>query len=374
MDSNTAREDEIEPAVRRRIEERCRAHVQELLEEHAAPGISAALILPDKSELTFCAGFADVETKQPMSAEHRMLSGSVGKTYFAAAAHHLMVAGKLDFDRKAIEFFPDQAWFLRLGNAKTFTVRHLLRHQSGLARYVFKPEFFKQCLEQPDKVWTPHERLAFVFDDPAEFDAGAGWAYSDTNFIVLGMILESVGERPAYDYIQAHLLDPLGLKQTCPSDRRKLPKMAQGYVIALKPFGMPDRVLKNGVFEFNPQFEWAGGGFASTPLDLTRWARALYSGAAFEGDYLAVMIDGVPSRLGPGIDYGHGVMLRESDLGPHLGHDGIDPGYRTAVEHFPALDMSAAVMVNTDVGLGPDVPLNGVIERLVAIAVEELEL
>jgi D-alanyl-D-alanine carboxypeptidase len=367
-----AQEARVSASARAAIEERCTRSLWNLVEKMALPGGSAALVLPDGDVVALPFGQADVEAGVDMTAEHFLLSGSVGKTYTTAAAHHLRETGALSFDRKAIEFFEDEEWFLRLPNAEAFTVGQLLRHESGLPRYVFKKEFFATCLGEPDKVWKPEELLAFVFDDEPVHAAGNGWAYSDTNYIVLGMILEKVAGKPYYDYVEEHLLEPNQLEATVPLDRRRIPGLAQGYAVVTKQFGMPDRLLEDGVFAYNPQFEWTGGGYASSASDLARWAWLLYRGEAFDGSYLNTMLEAVPARLGPGKQYGYGVMVLETELGPQIGHDGFMTGYQATMSYYPDLGVAAALLLNTDDGRAVGRPLDAVTRELATIVREEL--
>ena len=109
-------------------------------------------------------------------------------------------------------------------------------------------------------------------------------------------------------------------------------------------------LLPDGRFAINPQFEWAGGGFASTAGDLARWARDLYTGKALSPTLLALMLEGVPARLGPGSRYGLGVILSDSPAGPSQGHSGFFPGYLTEMAYFPNLNVAAALQVNTSYG------------------------
>ena len=136
---------------------------------------------------------------------------------------------------------------------------------------------------------------------------------------------------------------------------------------------MPDRVLEDGVFCYNPQFEWCGGGYASTALDLARWARLLYRGEAFDGAYLETMLDSVPANLGPGVEYGLGVMIAETALGPRYGHDGFMTGYLATMGYYVDAGVSVAVMLNTDDASVVGMPLTRLGEQLATIAVEELE-
>ena len=362
-------------ATLQRIEERCLERLWGLFEQRDFPGASVALVLPDGTELALPIGYADREAEREMSAEDLLLSGSIGKTYVTAAYHHMARvthAGALELDQPVAEHLGELEWYARLPNADTITIGQLLRHQSGIGRYVFKPEFFATCLEQPDRVWKPAELLSHVFDDEPLFPAGEGWAYSDTNYIVLGMVLEHVAQQPFYEYVAEHLLEPHGLEHTVPSDRRRIPGLTQGYVVSTKSFGMPDLILEEGVFRYNPQFEWCGGGYASTAVDLARWARVLFRGEAFDAPYLEAMLDSVPAALGPGVEYGYGVMVRESELGPLLGHDGFMTGYTATMGYFPEQEVAVALMLNTDDARVMGVPLTRLVEELAGIAVEEL--
>jgi D-alanyl-D-alanine carboxypeptidase len=242
-------------------------------------------------------------------------------------------------------------WYSRIPNAEGITVRHLMTHTSGVMRYEFKEAFTVDLTAQPDKNWRPEELLAYVLDEEPSFAPGEGWEYSDTNFILLGMIMEGITGEACYDLIQTRILGPLGLENTVPSDSRLIPGLIQGYAGPENPFGGTDEmVLTDGRFVINPQFEWAGGGYASTAGDLARWARAVYTGKAFESSLLPRMLDGVPARLGPGSRYGLGVILNDTPAGPSQGHSGFFPGYLTEMAYFPELDVAVSLQVNTSVG------------------------
>ncbi len=359
--------------VHDRIEERCTEYLWRLHEERGFPGGCATVILPDGFEISIPIGYADVAAEREMTEDDLMLSGSIGKTYVTAAAHKLMLEGKLSFDQRAIEFFDGEDWFARVPNGDVVTLTQLLQHKSGIPRYVYKPSFFPDCLADPDRVWTPKELLEYVFDDEPMFPAGEGWAYSDTNFIVIGMVIEKVSGMKFYDYVKQNFLDPLGLKDTLPSDSRRIRGLVQGYVVAFKAFGMGDLALQDGEFCYNPQFEWCGGGYANTSADLARWARILYRGEAMKGDYLSSMLESVPAQLGPGKEYGRGVMISETDLGPHIGHDGVMTGYTATMGYFADVEIAAALMLNTDNGRVLGMPLDRVTLALASIAQEELD-
>jgi D-alanyl-D-alanine carboxypeptidase len=328
------------------------ARLQAVLDAYAAqgsfPGASAAVSLPDGRMITVVVGEADTTRHTPMTAEARMLAGSVGPTYFSALAMRLVGEGKLDLDAPVSRYLGDRPWYARIPNAAGITVRHLMTHTSGVMRYEFKEAFTRDLTAQPDRRWRPEDLVAYILDETPSFAPGQGWEYSDTNYILLGMAMEAITGRPCYDLIREQILEPLGLEGTVPSDSRRIPGLVQGYAGPGNPFGGTDPVLlDDGRFVINPQFEWAGGGFASTPTDLARWARLLYTGHAFDPELLPTLLDGVPARLGPGTRYGLGVILTETAAGVAEGHSGFFPGYLTEMAYFPDLDVAAAIQVNT---------------------------
>ncbi len=323
-----------------------RATVDSLAQASNAPGVSVGVVLADGSVLEANAGMADTTLRVPMAQGTLLLQGSVGKTYVAAVAIQLVAEGLLDLDARVARYLGDAPWYHRLPNSATVTVRQLMNHTSGIVRYEFDERFIADLLAEPDRVWRPEEQVAYLFDTEAPFQPGKGWDYSDTNYLILGLIIERLTGAPYYAELQRRVLNPLSLRATVPSNRRSIPGLAQGYAGPRNPFG-PSEMLDGGVFAFNPQFEWTGGGIASTGGDLARWMWALFRGRAFDPDFLPVMLEGVPARLGPNAQYGLGVIIRPSPLGESWGHSGFFPGYLAEAAYFPDHDVAVAVQVNT---------------------------
>lgn len=337
-------------ATAARVRAVCQDALDALRAKSDFPGATLALILPDGTEVAVASGVRSTVTSEKMRPGDRMMSGSVGKTWVAASAFHLVAQGKLALEDRVAKHLGDRPWYDRLQNRSEITVHDLLRHTTGIPRYVFKREFWSACLAEPDRVWKPSELIAFVLDDEPLFEAGKGWAYADTNYILLGMILEKVSGVSFYDYAREHLLEPNGLKDTFPSDRRRLPGLVQGHCGMTKMLGLPEHVLADGEFVINPQFEWCGGGFYGTTRDLAKWARVLWTGTAFEADYLEALLETVPAerQFGPDAAYGSAVIVRKTKLGRSIGHDGVFPGYSTTMAWFPDLRIAAALQLNKD--------------------------
>jgi D-alanyl-D-alanine carboxypeptidase len=337
------------------------------------PGATVGVVLPDGETISLAVGVSNRETKAVMKPSDRMLAGSTGKTFAAATALQLVHEGKIGLDDKVSKYLGEEAWFGRLPNSKDITVRQLLNHTSGLVRYEFKEQFTNDLTANPYKVWKPEEQLAYLFDEAPPFAAGEGWDYSDTNYIVLGMIIEKVTGKTFYDEATRRLIKPLKLKDTIPQKGPRIKSLIQGYAGANNPFGGTDAMISGGKFAFDPQFEWTGGGWASNSTDLARWAKAMYEGKAFESALLQQMLDGVAApMLGSETKYGLGVIIRQTRAGTSWGHSGFFPGYMTDMMYFPELKTAIAVQVNTSVPRDLGRPLGGVLAEFAA-AVKEAQ-
>jgi D-alanyl-D-alanine carboxypeptidase len=357
--SQTARADKPE-----RLRERLQAKLNEFHAAGKFPGATAGFALADGASFGLAVGLSDTAGKKNMSPNDLLLQGSVGKTYVAAVTLQLVHEKKIGLDDKIEKYLGKEAWFARLPNGPDITTRMLMTHTSGLVRYEFKEQFTADLSKNPDKVWKPEELVAYILDSPPPFAAGKGWQYSDTNYIVLGMIIERVTKSTYYRELKRRLLEPLGLRHTVPSDGRAIPGLAQGYAGANNPFGGTDAMIVNGKFAINPQFEWCGGGIASTSEDLARWAKLLYEGRAFDRSLLPEMLNGVPARLGPETKYGLGVIIRPTARGVSYGHSGFFPGYVTEMMYFPESKIAIAVQVNTSAPRVTGKPLTGFIVDL----------
>jgi D-alanyl-D-alanine carboxypeptidase len=312
------------------------------------PGMTAAFVLPDGRSGAASIGLADVENKIALKPTDRLLSGSTGKTFVAAVAFQLVTERTLDLDTKLEKWLGDEPWFDRLPNGPQITLRMLLNHTSGIREHVLDKGLLKEVREKPDRVWKPAELLEPILDTKPLFEAGHGWSYADTNYILVGMVIEKATKRTVYDLVRQRLLGPLKLERTIPADRRDLPELAVGYSRPDSPFGFFGRTVIDGKFVMNPQFEWCGGGFASTAEDLARWIKAFHEGQAFDPALLPQVHDGKAANTGPGDKYGLACQIRTCPLGEHVGHGGWFPGYLTETIYFPKQRIAVAVQFNTD--------------------------
>jgi D-alanyl-D-alanine carboxypeptidase len=338
---------------------RFQAELDRLRQEHDLPGVTAAYLQSGGVPAVFAVGSADPDQGLPATVETRMLSGSTGKTFVAALALALQDEGKLDLDDPIERWLADEPWLTRLPNVEAITVRRLLNHSSGLADHVYNEAFGAALVGvTPDRIFPPAELIGFILDSEPLFPAGEGYSYSDTNYILAGLILERAGGAPFYEQIQRRFLYPLGLVLTAPSPGRIHPGLAQGHLSPDSALaGLGATTLDHGVFRFDPGAEWTGGGLVTSPRDLVIWVSALYGGRAIGAEAVAEMLASVAPGSGEEgrSGYGLGVYIWKGDDGLEYGHGGWFPGYRTSMAFYPESGVAVSVQTNTDQVTGENV-------------------
>ncbi len=354
------------------IQDRLQAQLDSLVTHSAVPGATLGVAFSDGSSFGIAAGMSDTTSRRAMRPEDLMLQGSVGKTYFAAVALQLVAEGRLELDAGVSTYLGDLDWYSRLPNADDITVRTIMNHTSGIVRYELNPAFLEDLKAHPYRTWTPADRLAYLLDAEAPFAAGQGWDYSDTNYILLGLIVERLTGEDLYGLVRRRVLGPLQLVNTVPSDRPQIDGLAQGYAGVNNPFGDFDATLVGDRLALNPQFEWAGGGFASTAEDLAKWATHIHEGRAFDEELLEEVRTGVPAPLGPDASYGLGVIMMELPAGTAWGHSGFMPGYRTEMYYFPEHGFALALQINSTAAGSLNRPLLRVFNDLAQVVLEHL--
>jgi D-alanyl-D-alanine carboxypeptidase len=357
------------------------AALDEARDRYDLPGVTAAIALPDGTVIASAVGFADVEAKRPMTPETRLLAASIGKTFVAATVLALESDGQLSQPDLLFDHLGDRLWFADLPNAKAITLGHLLRHSAGLPDHAHLPEFQANArarIAEGGAAFTPEELIGFVTGETALFAPGKGWAYSDTGYILLGLVIQKVTGRSYYEILRKRFLAPLGLGNTVPSDHPSIPGLAVGYTVPENPFGLPERTADiSGRLLWDPAAEWTGGGLASSAPDLARWGHALFGGAAMEAPYLDRLLDGVPVAPDtPGILYGAGVAIfARTPNGTVYGHGGWIPAYVSSLRHYADHGVTIAFQINSDAGVVDDTSdhvaeLEGMLARL---AIEALQ-
>ena len=321
------------------------ARLDQLRKRYGIPGISAAVLLPDGSMWSGVSGLADVAADRPVTRSTTFAIASVSKTFTSALVMALAEEGRIDLDAPVRRYLPK---LTKVG--PRILVRQLLDHTSGLRDYFFHPSIDHLLLSDPDRRWTAADALRYV--GKPYFAPGKGWHYSNTNYLVLGLLAEAVGKAPLAAQVRARFLRPLELTHTWfqPTERASR-DIAHGYRFSASGVGAkPIDLSGSGPIEpFTSVVTAAGGagGFASTPSDLVHWARALYGGRLLRAETLARLTDvRSTARFDPTVPYGLGVQLVVIDGVPTEGHSGRLLGFRSAVRYVPERGIAVAVLTN----------------------------
>ena len=253
----------VTPATRLSLQKR----LDQLRERYGVPGISVTILFPDGSSWVGVGGAADVAAKVPVTTATSFAIASVSKTFTAALVLALAQDGTIDLDTPVRAYLPELKVNARI------TVRQLLDHTSGLRDYFFHPAIDRKLLSAPTRVWDTADALKHV--GKAYFKPGTGWHYSNTNYLVLGMLAERVGGAPLADQVRARFLEPLGLRHTWyqPTEEASTDG-AHGYRFASGAKDAPPIDLSDGsrFMPFTSVVTAAAGagGFASNSTDLAR--------------------------------------------------------------------------------------------------------
>ncbi len=331
------------------------------------PGLTVAYARADGGVIEFALGDSAGDGA-PIQPRAKFLSGSIGKTFVAALAIDLHERGVLDLDAPIKNLLGSEYWYRKLPNADTVTLRQLLNHSGGMPTHVEDPAFQKAIDDRihgcPECLFTALEAIKFVEGKQPLFAAGQGWAYSETGYLIVGMVIEKATGARYYDLLRERILAPLGLHDTIPSDRNGLPGLVSGRILESENyFSLSPRVSeRGGRLQYNPGLEWTGGGLAASSSDLARWARLLYGGRALPEPYLHDLFTSVSTNE-PHVRYGLGVDIRGRGVDASYGHTGAIPGYSSGVRYFPATDVAVAVQTNSD-------SMDGTFDYLVPIAVQ----
>ncbi|NJN17104.1 MAG: beta-lactamase family protein [Oscillochloris sp.] len=274
-------------------------------------------------------GQADLAGNLPMEPLSRLRIASLTKPYVAVVTLQLVQEGWLLLDHSVEHWLPGL-----VPGGERIQVRHLLSHTSGLPEYM-TGGFVGKVRREPERVYTPPELVAEALRYPRRFAPGAAgrWSYSNTNYILLGLIIEAVTRNSLEHELQQRILTPLGLRNTAMAPARATGEgLARGYV------------RQNDYTELNMSFAWAAGGLTSTADDTLRFANALFAGRLLRPEYLALMRSYVAAdRDG----YGLGLMRSAfPGLGNGEGHTGGLAGYRSVVWHLPEHGSTIVVLVN----------------------------
>lgn len=302
----------------------------EFLQKSGAVGLSIGVARKGQVIVAKGYGLADAELDVPANKDTLFRIGSVTKEFTAAAILRLAEQGKLSLDDDLGKFLPD---FPLQGH--TVTIRQLLNHTSGIPNYT--------DLEAWGRVipleLTHAEVLALIKDKPFDFAPGEKWAYNNTAYHLLGLIIEKLGGVSYAKHLQDEFFTPLKLSRTRYDSNSTLMKnRAQGYTLQ-------DGELVNDL-PFGVSQPFAAGALLSTGADLVKWSMALTSGQVIKPASFAQMCTATILPDGESTQYGLGLQIDEWLGRKRIRHGGLIFGFNAMLMYFPEDDVHIAVISN----------------------------
>ncbi|MCX5974050.1 MAG: serine hydrolase [Coprothermobacterota bacterium] len=327
------------------------SYLDQAVKEYAVPGAVLSIITSNNQYWTGSSGVADLETNRKLEPTYRFRIGSITKTFVALLMLQQVQDGKLTLDDAIDKFYPG----LVKGGDK-ITVRLLLNHSSGLYDYLNEPTstFMKQAAANTEKMWDPADIVATTNNDPRYFDPGKGWHYSNTNYLVVGLILEKVSGTTIENLIQRRIILPLGLDNTFFSWATRLSEpFARGYV------ENEGKLVDVTFINSNLSPFWTAGNMVSVASDVKTWALALQKGALLNEAMRKEMYTFLDT--GMGFSYGLGLAYREG----LYWHDGGIPGYTSEMGFSPS--GNAVIVLLTNRTETPSKPFFDIVKNLIPL-------
>jgi D-alanyl-D-alanine carboxypeptidase len=293
--------------------------LDQLTQTNAALGVQAR-VTDGRQRFTASSGTAELNTTKPVPENGRFRVGSITKTFVSTVTLQLAGEGKVDLDAPVVRYLPG------LIDGR-ITVRQVLQHTSGLFNYTnalpLNPDEFEQIRY---KSWSPQELLALSTSKPLDFEPGTQWSYSNTNYVVAGLLVEKITGRPYEKAVEQRILKPLHLNDTeLPGDEVGIsgPHSRAYYTVAGKP---------TEITRMNPSIAWAAGEMISTTRDLDTFITALSSGKLLKSAQQQEISK--TTAVSPG--YGLGLQVETLPCGTKVwGHGGGIPGYSSQLLTTP---------------------------------------
>ena len=310
--------------------------IVKLLVREGAPGALAEVRTRTRVRRA-AAGVSQRQPRVALRARDRFRAASITKSFVATVVLELAAEGKLSLD-DTIEH-----WLPRIvPNGAAITLRELLNHTSGLFNYSEGADWVPSVLADPQRIWLPKELIALSAAHTPYFTPGMDWHYANTNYVLLGLVIEAATGRSVGDELRDRIFQPLGLRETSFPTGVDASGLVHAYVGDATLPGV------HGLWDItpvlNPSWLWAAGALVSNADDVTTFYARLLSGRVLRADLVTAMRTVTP----PAMNYGLGLMRFDTPCGRAFGHEGDFNGYRSVAVARLNGSRVALVMVNVD--------------------------
>lgn len=324
------------------VPENIASELQAVLNGTVEAGTPGVVMLIDSPNGTFrgAAGYADVGAEIVMQPDDAFRIGSITKTFTSVVILQLMEEGVLTLDDTITDWMPDSP----LPNADDITIRQLLNHTAGTFNYTDDEALMVDVLlgdGEPDF----DALIEVISEEDANFAPDEDWGYSNTNYIMLGMIIEAATDILVHEHYRTRIYEPLGMEHTYLSDfEEPAAELVHGY--------SEDFNTGDGFVKYSAAGAWTAGGIVSTVDDLLLFSDALLAGDLFENEETLELMKTVDVRG----NYGLGLLQMGRISAPVWGHTGGIPGYASLWQYLEDVDITVIILWNGDELKGWDNP------------------
>ena len=296
------------------------ADVERALHRLGAPGAAILVLQDGRVSYLGAFGLRDLARKLSVRSDTHFEIGSITKQFTAASILQLQEAGKLQIDKPLADYLPNAP------HAREVTLRQLLSHTSGLHDYLDLPaDQMDRLVSRPISYADLIGRVASL---PLDFKPGSRWSYSNTGYLLLGKVIETVSGEPYREYLQRHILGPLHMTQTyTTAEELHLQNMAKGY------HHKNGTVMRAPIID--PSWGGAAGFLVTTVGDLAKWNLALRGGKVVSAESYREMTTSIGEVSNGNADYGLGLEVGKEFGQPRIGHTGGSIGFTAADEYYP---------------------------------------
>ncbi len=324
-------------------DERLQRRLDDLVAADGGPPGALVVVQRGNEQQVFSAGVADLATGAPLDPHQHLRVASVAKAFSGAAALALVDQGVLSLDDTIAQRLPQ---YEKWGEVR---LRDLLAHRSGVPKFITHPAFAESVQAAPETPLPPAELISPVGEAPLAFEPGTEYRYTNTDNILVGLMIEQATGRPYEDVLRTEVYEPLGLTQTSLPRGVELPEpFVHGYDVT-DPAAPEDVSLLLAA-----GWAWAAGGIVSTPAEMDRFVRGYVGGELFGPELVDEQHDdlrkGRSDPPGPGKSReGMALFRYDTRCGTVYGHTGNTLGYTHLVAASPDGDRSVTFSINAQI-------------------------
>lgn len=328
-----------------------------------APGAVVVVRSAKHGDFTHAFGTRAIGSREPIETTDQVRIGSNTKTMTGTVILQLVDEGKLRLDDPIAKL----ACGKRIPNGDKITIEHLLTMRSGIPNYSLTMTLNRALDDEPLRAWTPAELVDLALGQRTTFAPGGAFEYSNTNTVLLGLVIEELTKMPVEEALRARIFGPLGMKST------SMPARTSAAIPGAHPrgyqFGTNVETMTTGVFppekqaaaragrflpldatDVNPSWAWTAGSAISSADDLARYVEAMVEGSLVSKEMQAKRLGSIRPRdaSDPSVGYGWAI----AKLGSYYGHTGELPGYNSIMAYDP--QQKITIVAWTSLAAAPD--------------------